>query len=244
MIVIHPDARVSALADIEDSVRGTRIEVGARSVIDSFVKIKPAGGNGDLVIGERTVINSGCVLYTGQGLRIGNDVARRGIDVRADVDILVEALFGRRRQRQLERADDDIFLDVLLARQRIGHVLVGIDLDDPVAAAGLDTAVAARAFDLPGAFDDARAGISRDLGRAVSGTIEHDDDLVGEGAVLFDWAATKPPLLPPCRPICAGVLRPRAAKSCTTASKSSTLLCLFTMLVNQLHSKRRSKCSN
>jgi acetyltransferase-like isoleucine patch superfamily enzyme len=75
MINIHPDARVSALADIEDSVRGTRIEVGARSVIDSFVKIKPAGGSGDLVIGERTVINSGCVLYTGQGLRIGNDVA-------------------------------------------------------------------------------------------------------------------------------------------------------------------------
>lgn len=75
MIVIHPEARVSPMADIEDSVRGTRIEIGARSVIDSFVKIKPAGGSGDLVIGERTVINSGCVLYTGQGLRIGNDVA-------------------------------------------------------------------------------------------------------------------------------------------------------------------------
>ena len=75
MIVIHPTARVSPLADIEDSVRGTRIEVGEHSVIDSFVKIKPAGGGGDLVIGAWSVVNSGCVLYTGSGLRIGNQVA-------------------------------------------------------------------------------------------------------------------------------------------------------------------------
>lgn len=75
MIEIHPDARVSALADIEDSTRGSRIAIGARSVIDSFVKVKPAGGVGDLVIGEDTVLNSGCVLYTGNGIRIGNNVA-------------------------------------------------------------------------------------------------------------------------------------------------------------------------
>jgi len=75
VIVIHPTARVSPLADIEDSVRGTRIEVGEHSVIDSFVKIKPAGGGGDLVIGAWSVVNSGCVLYTGSGLRIGNQVA-------------------------------------------------------------------------------------------------------------------------------------------------------------------------
>lgn len=75
MIDIHPEARVSALADIEDSVRGTRIVVGARSVIDSFVKIKPAGGMGDVVIGPDCVINSGCVLYTGNGIRIGQGVA-------------------------------------------------------------------------------------------------------------------------------------------------------------------------
>lgn len=75
MIELHPDARVSALADIEDSTRGTRIVLGERSVLDSFVKIKPAGGSGDLVIGARTVINSGCVLYTGNGIQIGDDVA-------------------------------------------------------------------------------------------------------------------------------------------------------------------------
>lgn len=75
MIEIHSTARVSPMADIEDSVRGSRIVIGAGSVIDSFVKIKPAGGTGDLIIGERVVINSGCVLYTGHGIRIGNNVA-------------------------------------------------------------------------------------------------------------------------------------------------------------------------
>ena len=75
MIEIHATARVSPHSDIEDSVRGSRIVVGARSVIDSFVKIKPTGGSGDLVIGEQSVVNSGCVLYTGNGISIGNHVA-------------------------------------------------------------------------------------------------------------------------------------------------------------------------
>lgn len=75
MIEIHPDARVSKLADIEDSMRGTHIVIGARSVIDSFVKIKPAGGVGDVIIGPDCVINSSCVLYTGNGIHIGHGVS-------------------------------------------------------------------------------------------------------------------------------------------------------------------------
>ena len=74
MIEIAPGARVSRLADIEDSVRGSRIVIGAGTVIDAFVKIKPAGGGGDLEIGPGCVINSGCVLYTGHGIRIGANV--------------------------------------------------------------------------------------------------------------------------------------------------------------------------
>lgn len=74
-ITIDPSARVSRLADIEPSVRGTRIAIGADAVIDSFVKIKPAGGTGDVVIGPRTIINAGCVIYTGNGVTIGADVA-------------------------------------------------------------------------------------------------------------------------------------------------------------------------
>lgn len=72
---IHPEAKVSALADIEDSIYGTVISIGCGSVIDSFVKIKPAGGLGHLQIGERSIINSCCVLYTGNGISIGDDVA-------------------------------------------------------------------------------------------------------------------------------------------------------------------------
>lgn len=75
MIEIHPMARVSRLADIEDSLRGTRFVVGAHSMIDSFVKFKPAGGRGDVLIGEHVAINSGCVIYSGNGIRIGNHVA-------------------------------------------------------------------------------------------------------------------------------------------------------------------------
>lgn len=75
MIEIHPSARVSPLADIEDSVRGSRIALGPHSQIDSFVKVKPAGGAGDLLIGSHTIINSGCVFYTGNGISIGDHVA-------------------------------------------------------------------------------------------------------------------------------------------------------------------------
>lgn len=72
---MHPTARVSQLADIEDSKRGTRIVIGADSVVDSFVKIKPTGGVGDVILGMRVTVNSGCVIYTGNGLTIGDDVA-------------------------------------------------------------------------------------------------------------------------------------------------------------------------
>ena len=74
MITIHPSARVSPLADLEASTRGTKIIVGADCVIDSFVKIKPVGGFGDVRLGERCYVNSGCVLYSGNGIKIGNDV--------------------------------------------------------------------------------------------------------------------------------------------------------------------------
>ena len=74
LLTIHPTAEISALADLEISQRGSRIVVGAHCRIDSFVKIKPAGGEGDVVLGQRTYLNSGCVLYSGHGITIGNDV--------------------------------------------------------------------------------------------------------------------------------------------------------------------------
>ena len=74
MIHIDNTAVISEMADIEDSIRGSRIVIGAHTQVDSFVKIKPAGGLGDLVVGSNCVINSGTVLYTGNGISIGNHV--------------------------------------------------------------------------------------------------------------------------------------------------------------------------
>lgn len=79
-------ATISPLADIEDSRRGTLISIGRDSVVDSFVKIKPAGGVGDVTIGERVNINAGCVIYTGNGVAIGNDVLVAANCVFAPVD--------------------------------------------------------------------------------------------------------------------------------------------------------------
>ena len=44
MLEIDPTARISPLADIESSVRGTLISIVARTLIDAFVKVKTAGG--------------------------------------------------------------------------------------------------------------------------------------------------------------------------------------------------------
>lgn len=74
MLQIAVTAKVSPLADIEDSIKGSKIFIGEEVIIDSFVKIKPAGGLGDLVIGARTIINPGVAIYTGNGITIGCDV--------------------------------------------------------------------------------------------------------------------------------------------------------------------------
>jgi virginiamycin A acetyltransferase len=74
MLIISPNARISKFADIEDSVKGSKIIIEEGVIIDSFVKIKPAGGLGDLTIGANSVINPGVVIYTGNGIIIGRDV--------------------------------------------------------------------------------------------------------------------------------------------------------------------------
>ena len=71
---IHPTASVSPLADLELSKKGSKLIIGRGSNIDSFVKIKMAGGIGDVILGYDCYINSGCVLYSGNGINIGNNV--------------------------------------------------------------------------------------------------------------------------------------------------------------------------
>lgn len=74
MLIISDKARISRLADIEDSVKGSRIIIEDDVNIDSFVKIKPVGGMGDIRIGRNSYLNSGVVIYSGNGVVIGEDV--------------------------------------------------------------------------------------------------------------------------------------------------------------------------
>lgn len=68
---ISNDAQISSLADIEVSVRGNKVVIREGVKIDSFVKIKFAGGNGDVVISQYAYLNSGVVIYSGNGVSIG-----------------------------------------------------------------------------------------------------------------------------------------------------------------------------
>ena len=72
--IFHPYSKISKLASIEVSSRGTDTIVGELSVIDDFVKIKHVGGKGSIRIGKKSYINSGTVLYSGNGIDIGNNV--------------------------------------------------------------------------------------------------------------------------------------------------------------------------
>lgn len=71
---VSPEARISPLADLDTSSRGSRLIVEAGAVIDAFVKIKFAGGEGDVKLGRRTYLNSGVVIYSGNGVTLGDDV--------------------------------------------------------------------------------------------------------------------------------------------------------------------------
>jgi virginiamycin A acetyltransferase len=71
---IHRTAKISQNAIIEISSRGTHTYIGENCVIDDFVKIKHVGGVGDIRIGNLVFINSGTVLYSGNGISIGNSV--------------------------------------------------------------------------------------------------------------------------------------------------------------------------
>ena len=74
MIIISESAVISKMVDIEDSIRGTKIIIEGGAHIDSFVKIKPVGGTGDVYIGKNSYINSCTVIYSGNGVKIGEDV--------------------------------------------------------------------------------------------------------------------------------------------------------------------------
>jgi acetyltransferase-like isoleucine patch superfamily enzyme len=69
--VISPAARISPLALIEESSRGSRLEIADDAFIDAFVAIKFVGGSGDVTIGPESYLNAGTVVYSGNGLTLG-----------------------------------------------------------------------------------------------------------------------------------------------------------------------------
>jgi acetyltransferase-like isoleucine patch superfamily enzyme len=74
MNIISKSAKISSLSDLETSTKGSIIQIGDNCMIDSFVKMKFAGGNGNIIIGNECYINSGNVLYSGHGITMGNSV--------------------------------------------------------------------------------------------------------------------------------------------------------------------------
>lgn len=67
-VVISPDAR------IHPSTRGSQISIGDFSEIYDFVCIRAVGGSGDITIGAHCYINPSCVLYSGNGITLGDYV--------------------------------------------------------------------------------------------------------------------------------------------------------------------------
>ncbi|ACT02476.1 acyltransferase [Paenibacillus sp. JDR-2] len=74
MHLISDSAAISPLCDLETSVRGSKLIIGDHSKIDAFVKIKFAGGSGDIQLGQQVQINSGTVIYSGNGVRVDDNV--------------------------------------------------------------------------------------------------------------------------------------------------------------------------
>jgi acetyltransferase-like isoleucine patch superfamily enzyme len=72
--IFHPSAQISSLADLEDSARGSVLTIEENVVIESFVKVKFAGGSGNVTIGQRSYVNAGVVIYSGNGISIGRGV--------------------------------------------------------------------------------------------------------------------------------------------------------------------------
>jgi virginiamycin A acetyltransferase len=73
-LFIAETAVIADTAKIYSSSRGTRIVIGDHSELYDYVVIKCVGGAGDISIGEHCYLNPGCVIYSGNGVTLGNYV--------------------------------------------------------------------------------------------------------------------------------------------------------------------------
>ncbi len=94
---ISEDTFISPDARIHPSVRGSKLKIGSHTEIYDFAVVKFVGGSGDILIGEHCYINPNCVLYSGNGITLGNyvliapntsivptnhSIEKRGIEIR------------------------------------------------------------------------------------------------------------------------------------------------------------------
>ena len=68
---VSPTAQISDLADITPSSKGSKVSIGENVFVDSFVRIRSVGGVGDIVISDNCFINSGTVIFSGNGVSLG-----------------------------------------------------------------------------------------------------------------------------------------------------------------------------
>lgn len=73
-VVIGDNVSISPTARIHGSVKGSRIVIGSHSEIYDYVTIRCVGGSGDVIIGQHCYVNPTCVLYSGNGIRLGDYV--------------------------------------------------------------------------------------------------------------------------------------------------------------------------
>lgn len=129
-VKIGENVVIADTARIRGSSRGTQILIGAHSEIYDYVVIRCVGGNGNVEIGEHCFFNPGVVLYSGNGIKLGNFVL-----VAAGVKIMPtnHACESRRTPMRKQgfagskggiEIDDDVWLGanaVILDGARIGR---------------------------------------------------------------------------------------------------------------------------
>ena len=74
MNFIPQSCNISINSIIDTSIRGSKLIFGENCFVDAFVRIKFSGGLGDIEIGDNCYINSGTVIYSGNGVKLGNCV--------------------------------------------------------------------------------------------------------------------------------------------------------------------------
>jgi acetyltransferase-like isoleucine patch superfamily enzyme len=65
---------IDPTAVIQPSTRGSIIRIGPHTQIYNFVTIKAVGGSGDIEMGAHCYINPTCVIYSGNGIKMGEYV--------------------------------------------------------------------------------------------------------------------------------------------------------------------------